>query len=379
MATKTLKLTSLILVLTLIVGTFSSAIVSAQNQKLQKVTLATSPFQDTLLPIVGKELGWYEDEGLDVDIRLLSWNEAMESLTAGAADVAVNNISSVIGTYNNNPQIIYFYGMNTFDSGFALTIRPDSKWKTVEEFEEELGSHEEAVMAAAEQLRNMTVVTTGNTDMEQGVATLANMAGLDFKEQVNIIDMSPSDGLAAFLTGTGDAYIGGAAQREGAVTRGMEVMISGSDLGAPPINGYVTTKEFAKNNGDALLKLIHVWFKSVRYINSNFEEGAQIIIDRLNEKTGSNMTVENFREKYWNNYEHFLPSPIAVQNDILSPDGHNYWKDRWDSGNFYFGELKTTIEKEVPYSACWIEKAQEAYLEKYYGEDYKRWFPNIDL
>lgn len=346
---------------------------TAEAEELQEVTLATAAFQDTLLPIVGEEFGWYEEMGLDVDIKLFGWSEIMESLSAGVVDVAVNNMSSVVGTHNNNPQIVYYYGFNTFDNGFALMIRPDSKFKTVEEFKEELGDHEEAVTATTKQLAEMTVITTGSTDMEQGVATAAEMAGLDFEEDVKVIDMNPSEGLAAFLSGSGDAYIGGIAQRERARQEGMKVMLGGVDLGAPPINGYVTTRDYAEENPEVMAKLINVWFRTVQYMNANQEEGAQIVLDRLNETTGSNMTKDNFK-MYWNNYEHFLPSAEAVENDILDPEGRNYWKDRWDSCNFYFKDLTGSIEEKVDHrDAFMMEEAQEFFFNYFYGEKYEMW------
>src|SRR5439155_13932241 len=91
--------------------------------KLVKIRLGISPFQDTILPIIGKEKGWYREEGLDVEVYLLGWTEVMEALSAGRVDVAINNESAVIATHERNPQIIYWYGMNPFDSGFALMIR----------------------------------------------------------------------------------------------------------------------------------------------------------------------------------------------------------------------------------------------------------------
>jgi ABC-type nitrate/sulfonate/bicarbonate transport system substrate-binding protein len=70
-----------------------------QAQELTTVRYAVSPFQDTLLPIIGEEMGWYEEEGLDVEFIILGWTEVQEALAAGQADVAINNISSVIATH----------------------------------------------------------------------------------------------------------------------------------------------------------------------------------------------------------------------------------------------------------------------------------------
>jgi len=140
---------------------------------LLSVRFGVSPFQDTYLPVLGREKGWYREEGLDVEFKVLGWTEVMEALSAGQIDVAINNISSVIATHERNPQIIYWYGFNTFDNGFALMIRPNGKLKTLQQVEKEVGDHDRAVKLTAAQLKGKTVITTGKTDMEQGVAAAA--------------------------------------------------------------------------------------------------------------------------------------------------------------------------------------------------------------
>jgi len=330
-----------------------------------KVRFGVSPFQDTLLPILGREKGWYREEGLDVEFKILGWTEVMEALSAGQIDVAINNISSVVATHQRNPQIVYWYGLNPFDNGFALMIRPNGKIQTVKQIESKVGDHEQAVKLAAAQLKGRTVITTGKTDMEQGVAAAARRGGLDFRKDVRIIDLNPDEGLAAFLRGEGDAYIGGIPQRTRAGKEGMLELLTGADLGPPPINGLVTTRDFAEKHQDILLKLLRVWFKSVHHVNQNMEDGAGIIIKELNSYTGAKFTVEDFR-RFWNNYEHYPASPREVQSLILDPSGRNYWKARWDDCNTYFFEITHTIAKPVsPEDAFFMIEAQKAYVQRY--------------
>ena len=100
---------------------------------------------------------------LDVEFVILGWTEVQEALAAGEVDVAINNISSVIATYDAFRSV---YGFNIFDAGAALMARPE--FKSVEEFEEEGMERADAVVAALQQMQGGTVVTTGNTDMGRG-------------------------------------------------------------------------------------------------------------------------------------------------------------------------------------------------------------------
>ena len=161
----------------------------AQAQdEMVSVRYGVSPFQDTLLPVLGQEFGWYAEEGLDVEFVILGWTEVQEALAAGEVDVAINNISSVIATYDAF-QFAYVYGFNIFDAGAALMAKPE--FKSVEEFEDEGMERADAVIAALQQMQGRTVVTTGNTDMGQAVVGSAARVGLDPDMDITIIDPEP--------------------------------------------------------------------------------------------------------------------------------------------------------------------------------------------
>lgn len=338
------------------------------TSQLTKVRYGVSPFQDTLVPMFGKEKGWYEEEGLDVEFKILGWTEVQEALSSAAQnriDVGINNISSIIATNQNNPNLVYYYGFNTFDNGFALMIRPDSSLKPLNDFIDSGLSREEAIKSTAAQLQGKTVITTSNTDMEQGVAAAAKRGGLDFTKDLKIINLNPDEGLAAFLTGQGDAYIGGVPQRTRAAKEGMIEMLTGTDLGPPPINGMVTTKTYADTNQETLNKLLKVWFRIIQYINANLDEGAESIVEILNENSAANFTIEDFKN-FWNKLEHYPPTPKAIQEDILSPTGNNYWRARWDDTNDYFYNVVQTIPQPVePEGVFLMEEAQKSFIEKY--------------
>ena len=132
------------ILLVLLVAVSAIAGVQAQDEMVS-VRYGVSPFQDTLLPVLGQEFDWYAEEGLDVEFVILGWTEVQEALAAGEVDVAINNISSVIATYDAF-QFAYVYGFNIFDAGAALMARPE--FKSVEEFEEEGMERADAVVAA---------------------------------------------------------------------------------------------------------------------------------------------------------------------------------------------------------------------------------------
>lgn len=356
---KTLKIVLIVLI------AFFTSCVNQKKEENKKIVFGISPFQDTFLPIIGDVKGWYKEEGLNVEFKILGWTEIQEALSSKATqriDIGINNISSVVATYNNNPNLVYLYGFNTFDNGFALMIRPDGKIKPLSYFLEKGFERTEAIKMTAQQLKGKKVITTSNTDMEQGVAAAARKGGISFKNDIEIINLNPDEGLAAFLTDEKSeysAYIGGIPQRTRAGKEGMIEMLTGIDLGPAPINGIVSTKEFYNSHKDEITKILKVWFKIVNYVENNKDDAASIIIKRLNETSSANFTVEDFK-KFWNNYEHYPMSPSEVDKEILSETGRNYWKARWDDCNYYFYEISANpIPKPVkPEDAFYMIEVQ---------------------
>jgi ABC-type nitrate/sulfonate/bicarbonate transport system substrate-binding protein len=335
------------------------------------VRLGVPPLGDTSLPVIGAKKGWYKDEGLSVEIKALDWNEIHASLADGKIDVGISNIATTVATHAQAPEIVYAYALNTFDNGFALMVRPDGGLKPLDAFLGRFSAREEAIGAAAAQLKGRTIVTTSNTHMEQALAFAARRGGLAFKRDLKILDLSPDDGLAAFLAGKGDAYIGGLSQRIRAAKEGMVVILGGTDLGPSPITGLVTTRRFARDNREAVLKLIKVWFRIVNYVNSNIDEGGAIIAGELKSRSETPLALDEFK-RLWNNVEHFPASAADVDADILNPAGRNYWKFRWISCNYYYVKIVESISEQVPPDNIFImPEIHREYVERF-GNDRDR-------
>lgn len=325
------------------------------------VTIGVSPFQDTILPKLGAAKGWYEAQGLNVRFVVLGWTEINEALSAPESqgvDVAINNECGVISAHNRNKEIVYYYGINPFDNGFALMIRPSGDLKPLSYYTDKGMSRIEAVKAAASQLRGKTVITTSNTDMEQGVASAANKAGLNIGTDVKIINLPPEEGLAAFLNGKGDAYIGGVPQRLAAARAGDREMLTGADLGPPPINGFVTTSRFLQKHPEIMPKIMKVWFETVKYVNDNKEKAGEEVSSMLRNDAGVSVSQADFLQT-WNHLESFPASPQEAAANILSPKGKNYWQLRWNDCNRYYLKIAHTIPSNVdPDGVFLMDKVQ---------------------
>ena len=300
---------------------------------LTKVVVGVSPFQDTYIPIVGVEKGWFEEVGLDVELKSLAWNSVVPAIISGDVDIALNNTTGVVSAANAEPDLVYAYGWNPFTEGSALMIRPDGEVQSIDVWEAELGNRDEAREAMLESLRGRTIVTTLSTDMGKQIVDALSSVGMT-ADDVRFVDMDPDAGLAAFLSGTGDAYLGGIPQRFRSLQEGMVIGISGPDLAAPPINGLLAMRDFVTNREDETLAFLNVIHRIIRFCDAETDECGQIVIDALNRDTAAGLTIDDFRS-FWQQIELYAPDAATAKSMILDEAGVAYWRTTWDGDNAY--------------------------------------------
>ncbi|CAN5327689.1 hypothetical protein BH09ACT1_BH09ACT1_20040 [soil metagenome] len=340
----------------------STADSSSDSKALTKVTIGISPFQDTYLPIIGQEKGWFTKAGLDVTLKSLAWNSVMPAVISGDVDMAINNTTGVVSVANADPDVVYAYGWNPFTEGSALMVRPGDN-KTVDALEKTLGTHAKARTAAIKALKGKTIVTTLSTDMGKQINDALDSVGMTASD-VKFVDMDPDAGLAAFLSGTGDAYLGGIPQRAKALDEGMKIALAGPDLAAPPINGIVTTKQYVADDEPALLSFINVMQRIIRYCDAETKACGTTITDKLNSETAAGLTLAGFTS-YWQKIELYAGSAKQTKAMILDEDGVAYWKTTWDSDNTYLVGTKAIPAAVKSSSNFLMPKVWKDYVKKY--------------
>lgn len=322
--------------------------VDAHTGPPTKVRIGIIPFQDFYPYVFAEEKGWFDEEGLDVEfVDFTFWPDSTLALAAGEVDLAPQEVAGLLPMAGQVPNARLLVPVHVFDNGFALMARPDE----TETFDELMLKHggdiAKSEADAAAQMSGKTIVTTAHTDMEVGVYAAATyLGGLDYLNDITIIDMNPDEGLAAFLAGEGDMYIGGIPHRLRALKEGYPEHITGMHLGpgATPLVGQAVTQEFMDENYDALLRVFRVWNRTSRYAAEtpeNHLEMAVFITGMLNEKTGAQMVPSDFK-KMFNNWQHFPPTVTdwKMWYERITP------RHRWDVAAELFVDVKgTTSEK----------------------------------
>jgi ABC-type nitrate/sulfonate/bicarbonate transport system substrate-binding protein len=338
---------------------------TASAGEATKLRVGLSPYPDLMPVSIGAEKGWYREEGLDLDIKYLEWGETIEALAGGSVDITNACDVDVLTKLDNFPDIV-FSNVVFYSAGSGVLVRPNSGLKTFQEFTAELGDRAKAIKATGEQLRGKTAIAAHNTDHELTIFILAQRGGVDPVKEMKWIDMTPPEGLAAFLTGTGDLYNGGIPQRLKGVEEGNKLLVTLKDLKPEGINfcGFATTKKFAEEHMDLLTAFQRVAYRNHQFIEQRPDEGFDIMRKTIKKVAGDDIAIDRF--KYiWKELEFFPTSDAQLQKELLSPNGDFYWRPRFELIDKFYHDAKLI---KAPISLDQIAvfvQMQDAYSKRY--------------
>jgi len=336
--------------------------------ELRDITIGIIPFQDFYPFLFAEEKGWFEEAGINVEFAHFDgFIDSTQALAAGAIDLAPQEVGTIVPLVENYPDVVFTVPVHVFNNGFAIMVPEGGDLKGYAQLESELGA-DAALKAAAQQLDGRTVVTTGNTDMELGVyAAAVHVGGLDWND-VNVVDMEANEGLAAFLSGTGDAYIGGIPQRLRALNEGNVELLTGGQMGpgSVPLVGFAATKDAVADpeQYELFLDVFSVWNRVNTYAGQSEEnllELGQFVADELNRTTGAGMVAEDFKTMF-NGWQQFPANGAEWKEwyEVFPPT------ERWAIAKEFFGDVKGVVTN-VPDASenVVVDKFIDDYIAKY--------------
>lgn len=332
---------------------------------LQTIRLGVMPYQDYLTVVAfGDEMGWFEEEGIDLEYTVLDWyDKTNEALASNSVDIASSTLDSRIGpadTFTGAKQFMLGYSYE----GFGLLTRPDSGVKTYQDFLDEGLEQEDAVAAVAAQLEGKTIIFPASGSSLVLVAATLESAGLSL-DDINVVDMNVDQGLSAFLGGNGDFYLGGTPQRVRAMQEGNEVLVDATNLPASAVElaGFAATDQFIGEHPDLIEKFIRVWYRGIEYVNQNPEDGYKRIVDIVNEVHGTEfLTVEDMKG-IWNQIEYFPESVCEAQEFFFDEDAPRYWGNSFDAINAVYLDAGSIKDEVDPDEVLALEQFQAQLLE----------------
>lgn len=255
--------------------------INKRDNNIKKVTVAEVAHSVFYAPqYVAHGLGYFEDEGLDVNIVLTSGaDNVMAAVLSGDADIGFSGTEATIYVYNGGEKdyIMTFAGLTQKDGSFLVSRHKYDNF-------------------TLNDLKNKSVIggrVGGMPEMTFEWALKQN--GIDPKNDLNIdtsVAFPAMEG--AFIGGNGDFVTlfepnATSVEKHG---YGYVVAYIGEIAGNVPYTAYNAKKSYIENNPDIIKKFTTAIDRGLKYVDSHDSKDiAKIMLDYFPDTTLSDMEV----------------------------------------------------------------------------------------
>ncbi|MEJ5202210.1 MAG: ABC transporter substrate-binding protein [Anaerolineales bacterium] len=304
-------------------------LLSSCAPKKQAVTIrfANLPYLDYGPWIIAEKMGYLSEQGITLNTTMFEVEQPeIEAMLGGSIDAGAGADSPLILLAPKAKDTVLMVSVHSLFTGYSIMARP-GQVKTYDDFVGEGKSSEDALAAACAQLKGKKIILPGGASFYPVLDTCLGYAGLTQKD-LEIIDMDPVEGAAAFLQGTGDFYSDGLPQRFRLEQEGMVNMVTGVQLGGGAMDtaGLYVTKDFYQKNPEAVYGLLKAWYKAVAYLKSDPDKAIPIMVDWINSQSGAGMTVDDAK-RFLKDLVLF-PTYDEVNQWFFTKDSPYYWENR---------------------------------------------------
>lgn len=224
--------------------------------------------------IVAKEMGFFEEEGLDVDLQLLT-EPSISTAMVASGEAQFYSIS--------NGQAIKLVEMGSEVCIIAPVINASNTQVVVGRGDLEITS--------AKDLEGLKMGYTDGADIIIAVKNMCKDLGVDY-DAIELVNLQAADMLASLEKGDIDFFAAWEPWGIEAEKNGGKVLFTGSKSYLPDNEGdvnYLTfemgidvSKSYLESNPEECKAYVRAMMKATDYINENLEEAAAIIAPVIN-------------------------------------------------------------------------------------------------
>ncbi|MDO4324262.1 MAG: ABC transporter substrate-binding protein [Lachnospiraceae bacterium] len=214
------------------------------------------------------EKGFFEEEFADDNITIESEIFAkmgpaiIEGMGAGDVDLSIVGGLPIVNANNNGNEIKVLASGNYSVDGFHLVAGPDTG------------------VTSVDQLKGKSIGVAFGTAEHQIVLELVEKYGI--QDEVEIVNLSPADALAAIVKGDITAALFNSGSLLDAENAGCETIATNEEVGLV-VNYVIGRKAFVEENPEITSRFLKVLDKTAKWIDENEDEtvalAAQVIGD----------------------------------------------------------------------------------------------------
>lgn len=301
----------------LIIGMFyfGKGYLPVQEKVLKKVRVGIQISPAMALVMVAKDKGFFEKEGLDVDLREFTAGKfALEAFLGGSLDFAVSgDVPALLASMNKSKFVVPAQVVKSTRNEVRVVARKDGDYNAKEYFEES----------------KRKLATSFGGGPEFFTYEFLNKLGVKSKN-IDILSQAPKDMPAALVNGSVDAiaifdpfaYIAEKRLGDKAVIFRDESVYSELYV--------IEAREDVRQNSDELDRLLRGLFEAEGYIEKNPDQAKEVVVKytKLDPKTVDGIWDSfDFRLaltpqliEYWNREADWARSTGKVKSDAVKPD-----------------------------------------------------------
>ena len=264
---KTMKTRYKLLAITLTILAIICGTLVYQEYWVKKTTISfTIAYQDRvadLATIIAAKLGYFEDEGLK-NVRFMMFHSGpacAEAIIYGKADFGtMGDTTAIIATATKEPVIKIIASHGGGEHRHRIIARIGSGIKSLRD------------------LVNKRIAIKKGTSTHGGLMLLEKAYDLNLEPY--LIDMDPSDQLAALAAGSVDALVASEPTPSIAEVKGYgyQVTTLGGLNNTYPIL-FVVRREFAEKHPDIVIKVLRALIRGARFVREHPEKAATILAE----------------------------------------------------------------------------------------------------
>ncbi|MDO5154453.1 MAG: ABC transporter substrate-binding protein [Eubacteriales bacterium] len=275
---------------------------------------------------VAEELGYFKEEGVDVEIQYVTNLSDMASIIAGGGcDAAFNSYYTVMTWVDSGLDVKVIAANNDMGGTQAAAIRTDIDIKSPKDLE------------------NCKLGLVPGAEVNVAIMRMCDEYDVDF-DAINKVEVQPADQLSAFESGDIDIIACWEPWLTKAESMGGRFLLSGNKAdieGVPSDVDWLTLYETTvcptsavTEKADALAAMLRAVKKAEDYINSNRDEAVKIVakvceseeseIAGIMEKNDYRWGVDSQYKETMSSLEDFMFEHKIIQNDIEFDSIHDF-------------------------------------------------------
>lgn len=236
------------------------------------VTVSIHPSGHGLPAYIAEQMGYYEEEGLDVETLVyIAAPPQMEAYEAGAWEIGTTGFGGIVlGVAKSTLKVV---GV-TIDDGavMGLWARPDSALATAE-YNEEAGCY-----GTAEDWKGLEILYTQGTITDILLTATLGRLGLTVDDVVRT-NMDSSPAFTAFKAGSGDLVQAFSAFYFNAIAEGWVPVTTGTSQNIYMPSVMIASDKIIEERPEVVKKWVRAYMKGVEWIKANPEEAAGMHVE----------------------------------------------------------------------------------------------------